>query len=126
TDVFRDYALDYVRESYNEVAIEAATFKGKLMGIPANGGNLDTAPLLWIRTDWLKKLGLSEPKTMDDLLNIIERFVKDDPDGNNKADTFGLTVNKDIFGSIGGLEGFFNGFGAYAYNKETTMWLEDG
>lgn len=45
-----------------------------------------------IRTDWLKKLGLSMPKTTDDVLNIAKAFTEKDPDGNSKNDTFGFAM----------------------------------
>jgi len=44
---------------------------------------------MWIlRKDWLDKLGLSVPKTMDDLYEVAYAFAKKDPDGNGKADTY--------------------------------------
>jgi putative aldouronate transport system substrate-binding protein len=68
----------------------------------------------------LKKLNLPEPKTMDDVVKTAEAFVKQDPDGNGKADTYGLGINKDIFGYYAAMEGFFNGFHAYP-----NIWLKD-
>ncbi len=44
------------------------------------------------RSDWLKKLGLSEPKTIDDLYKMMVAFRDRDPDGNGKADTYGMVV----------------------------------
>ncbi|MBP1994119.1 extracellular solute-binding protein [Paenibacillus eucommiae] len=102
------------------LGIESATFDGKLLGLPVNPGSFDTAPLLWIRTDWLEKVGLPEPKTMDDVFKIAEAFVTQDPDGNNKKDTHGLGAAKDFYGLEPGLEGFFNGY--HAYPKS---WVED-
>jgi putative aldouronate transport system substrate-binding protein len=45
-----------------------------------------------IRTDWLEKVGMEAPKTTDDLYQVAEAFVKQDPDGNNKADTLSMNV----------------------------------
>ena len=50
------------------------------------------ANLLFIRKDWLTKLGLSEPKTWDDVMNVAKAFTTQDPDGNGKADTYGIDV----------------------------------
>ncbi|MET7461858.1 extracellular solute-binding protein [Nonomuraea sp. NPDC005501] len=47
-----------------------------------------------IRKDWLKKLGLEEPKTVDDLYEIAKAFTEKDPDGNGKNDTYGLVIPK--------------------------------
>jgi len=62
--------------------------------------------------DWLKKLNLPAPKTMQDVLNIAQQFTKNDPDGDQKADTFGIAFSKTLWGSPG-LEGFFNAYHAY-------------
>lgn len=102
-------------------ALKSGTFDGKLYGIPKMSSGLGQADVLWVRTDWLKKLGLSEPKTMDDVQKIAEAFVKQDPDGNGKPDTYGLGATKDIFGFFGALEGFFNGYHAYP-----NIWVKTG
>ena len=60
----------------------------------------------------MKKLNLPEPNTMDDLAAIAEAFAKQDPDGNGKADTYGLALTKDI-GLNSSSVGFFNGFGGF-------------
>ncbi|MFB9274682.1 extracellular solute-binding protein [Cohnella cellulosilytica] len=46
------------------------------------------------RKDWLDKLGLQEPKTIDDFYEMLKAFVTQDPDGNGKPDTIGLGVDK--------------------------------
>lgn len=70
-------------------------------------------PLLWLRTDWLTKLGLSEPKTWEEVLQISNAFTTKDPDGNGKADTFGIALSKDIINGYPSLNGFLNAYGAY-------------
>ena len=47
-----------------------------------------------IRKDWLAKLGLQEPKTVDDLYAVAKAFTERDPDGNGKKDTYGLIIPK--------------------------------
>ncbi|MGY4766849.1 extracellular solute-binding protein [Kribbella sp. CWNU-51] len=47
-----------------------------------------------IRKDWLAKLGLKEPQTVDDLYTIAKAFTEQDPDGNGKKDTYGLIIPK--------------------------------
>jgi len=46
---------------------------------------------LWVRKDWLDKLGLEVPKTLEDFKNVAIAFATKDPDGNGKNDTFGFT-----------------------------------
>ncbi|GJM75796.1 hypothetical protein HMSSN036_80120 [Paenibacillus macerans] len=38
--------------------------------------------VLWLRKDWMDKLGLKEPKTLEDVENIITQFIEKDPGGN--------------------------------------------
>ena len=43
-----------------------------------------------IRKDWLTKLGLKEPTTLDEMFEIAKAFTEKDPDGNGKNDTYGV------------------------------------
>ncbi|AOZ96962.1 putative aldouronate transport system substrate-binding protein [Butyrivibrio hungatei DSM 14810] len=44
------------------------------------------------RQDWADALGLAEPKTIDDVYNMLYQFTYGDPDGNGKNDTIGLEM----------------------------------
>ena len=44
----------------------------------------------FIRTDWLKKLGLEVPKTLDEFYKVMVAFKTQDPNGNGKADEIPL------------------------------------
>ncbi|WNR45553.1 type 2 periplasmic-binding domain-containing protein [Paenibacillus roseipurpureus] len=55
--------------------------------------------ILTIRQDWLKKLNLPIPQTTEDLYNTAVAFATKDPDGNGKADTYGMNLS-----FVGGLE----------------------
>lgn len=46
------------------------------------------------RGDWAEKLGLSAPKTVEDVYNMMYQFRNGDPDGNGKKDTYGLALCK--------------------------------
>ncbi|GIN69589.1 hypothetical protein J14TS2_00640 [Bacillus sp. J14TS2] len=45
-----------------------------------------------VRQDWMEKLNLEEPKTLDDFYNVFKAFKEQDPDGNGKDDTYGLAT----------------------------------
>ncbi len=123
TSLYEQYGSELTKDIMSQDggnALKSATFNGKLYGLPNMTSGLGQTHVLWVRTDWLQKLGLSEPKTMDDVIKTAEAFVKQDPDGNNKADTYGLGINKDIFGFYAGMQGFFNGFHAYP-----NIWVKD-
>jgi len=123
SQVFEQYASPLTKEiiSGDPNQMNSATFGGKLMALPRAGSPYDSSQVLWIRADWLKKLGLPEPQTMEDVFNIAAAFTTQDPDGNNKNDTFGLALTKDLHnGGFANLQGFFNGFHAYS-----DIWVKD-
>lgn len=130
TDEWDKYASPYLKEvraaNGKDYGMEAATFNGKLMAIPGTGGGgVDTAHMIWLRTDWLEKLKLESPKTMEDVIRIAEAFTKEDPDGNGEDDTFGMAfVGRNVYDGFAGIEGFMNGYHAYPYAKSVSMWIK--
>ncbi|WP_171644475.1 extracellular solute-binding protein [Paenibacillus phytorum] len=98
TDVYKKYVSPFVKsryDSYDGRVLNRATINGKLMGLP--GTNIaGQHSLTWIRQDWLDKLGMQVPKTLDDLTAVAKAFVEKDPDGNGKNDTVGLTSIPDL------------------------------
>ncbi|MFD2333495.1 hypothetical protein ACFSR7_29900 [Cohnella sp. GCM10020058] len=46
----------------------------------------------YVRKDWLDKLGLSVPKSYDEMVEVMKAFTTGDPDGNKKNDTYGFTA----------------------------------
>lgn len=47
------------------------------------------------RTDWAEAVGITEePKTIEDVYNMMYKFTYEDPDGNGKDDTYGLELTK--------------------------------
>jgi putative aldouronate transport system substrate-binding protein len=125
TKIMDEYLAPFTRDVLyqdNGDAIKSATFDNKLMAIPMTGFGLGSAMVLWIRTDWLDKLGLSIPKTPEEFLAVADAFANRDPDGNGRKDTYGLGIYKDLFeGGFACLEGFFNVYGAYPL-----IWVPGG
>lgn len=116
----------------DELSFNTGKVGGKLMSLPKTGSAIDALPMLYVRMDWLNKLGLPEPKTMQDVLAIAEAFTKRDPDGNSKDDTFGMAIVKTFLTpgqeSVAGLGGFFAGYSAYPkkWVKNASGQLEYG
>ncbi|MDQ6419483.1 extracellular solute-binding protein [Paenibacillus sp. LHD-117] len=54
---------------------------GERMGIPVLDYAYNHDYLLWIRQDWLDKLGLQAPKTMEELEAVMDKFKNANPDG---------------------------------------------
>jgi putative aldouronate transport system substrate-binding protein len=65
---------------------------GKTYGIYRTRPLLRSAVVF--RKDWLAKVGLQEPQTVDDLYRMAKAFTERDPDGNGKKDTYGLIIPK--------------------------------
>lgn len=74
---------------YNENSRLFATFKGKCYGFSTPGGRVQKNEGMLIRKDWLDKLKLPVPKTIDEYLDVMRAFTLDDPDGNGRNDTYG-------------------------------------
>jgi len=130
TSVYEQFASPLVKENLevnNKIALEAASYNGKLMAIPntSRGGGVDGVPMIWLRADWLANLGLEPPKTMQDVLEISRAFTEDDPDKNGQNDTFGLAIGKNVYDGFAGVEGFFAGYHAYPHSTTTTMWVKN-
>jgi putative aldouronate transport system substrate-binding protein len=115
TQAYNDYAGDFLKDVMtrpgSDAALKLSSYEGKLYAIPWFLNCTDDTKNIWIRYDWLQKLGLPEPKTMQDVLNIAEAFVKNDPDGNGQADTIGFPMYSDALGTA--MLAYFNGFHAY-------------
>jgi putative aldouronate transport system substrate-binding protein len=119
TPYFETHANKDIQSAYeatNGIALQAATINGKIMGIPNVQPQADAPIMVWVRQDWLDKLGLEGPQTVDDLENVVRAFVEQDPDGNGEADTVGLTGTKMpvlIPSNLHGFDGIFNAYGAF-------------
>jgi putative aldouronate transport system substrate-binding protein len=87
-----------------------AKIKGKNYGIP-RPRPLEGAWGVHVRKDWLDKLGLKVPESMDDIYAVAKAFTEKDPDGNGKPDSYGLTGNVDAegMGALGWVENVFVG-----------------
>ncbi|MET0424715.1 MAG: extracellular solute-binding protein [Actinoplanes sp.] len=69
-----------------------ATVNGKTYGIYRVRPLLRSAVV--IRKDWLAKVGLPLPESVDDLQRIAKAFTEQDPDGNGRKDTYGMILPK--------------------------------
>ncbi|MCM3039348.1 extracellular solute-binding protein [Paenibacillus motobuensis] len=127
TDAYEKTASDRIKEiydSYGGRVLDSAKFDGKLMAIPTT--EISHGPgILWLRKDWMDKLGLQEPKSLEDVENIITQFIEKDPGGNGSGKTVGLVVdNENVAGVSGGQYSLNNIFALHgAYPKQ---WMDDG
>ena len=91
---FDDYASDtlkgYVESGGDKLKECITNDKGEMMAIPAPSMMVGEMNEMWIRQDWLDKLGLEVPRTWDEMAAVAEAFVTQDPDGNGEDDTIGI------------------------------------
>jgi len=71
----------------NPIIIRNASINGRLYGVPRERPVVRRAFIY--RRDWLAKLGLSEPKSVDDFYRVADALTNKDPNGDGKNDTFG-------------------------------------
>ncbi|MDF2658654.1 MAG: extracellular solute-binding protein [Paenibacillus sp.] len=72
-------------------AFAKATYDGRILGVPIEN-NLLAINALQIRSDWLAKLQLPIPETIDEFERVLQAFKERDPDGNGIDDTVPLSV----------------------------------
>ncbi|MDQ8736784.1 extracellular solute-binding protein [Paenibacillus sp. LHD-38] len=127
TKVYEKYVTPEIKKFYQATdnkVIDSATYGGKLLAIPSVGIQADAPSMLWVRQDWLDKLGLQPPKNIGELRGMLKAFVEQDPDGNGSADTIGLTGNNvNLSAQGGGLHDFKGIF--IAFKSYPLTWVKD-
>ncbi|QJC50401.1 extracellular solute-binding protein [Paenibacillus albicereus] len=131
TDLFQQVQSQQVKdimESTGGRAMENASYKGRMVSLPNITVDTDGVHLLWVRKDWLDKLGLPVPKTAAD----IEKTAKAFKDGKlGGANTIGIAgPSKNTFpyatflassNNLGGFDPLFSAKDAYP-----GYWLDNG
>jgi putative aldouronate transport system substrate-binding protein len=118
------YAPQNIKDLYAKYPDGFNMFKssGKTYGIPMYE-SLTGGTIFWVRQDWLKKLNLPDPKTIDDMDKVFDAFTNQDPDGNGKKDTFGLALS--MLDRVNGTRATVDWvFGAYG-NNMPFQWTKD-
>lgn len=96
SSVYEECTTERIKEmykSYGTSLLDSATFDGKLYAFPdtvIDHGSM----LLWLRSDWMEKLGVQEPTTLDEGMDIIRQFVEHDMAGNHK--TIGIACSTNL------------------------------
>lgn len=123
-------------------AWDSTTYDGKQYSVAHNIYDLNIWGIFY-RKDYLDKLGLAVPETLDEYAEVMRAMTTNDPDGNGNADTFGrafmtsIKFDDDIFHAFDVAVGHHaNGFwrdrgGKLALDwvqpsmKEAWLWLKD-
>jgi putative aldouronate transport system substrate-binding protein len=101
---------------------------GKIYGMPqwVDCYHCSYQAKLWMNSTWLKKLGLEQPKTTEDMVKVLRAFKTQDPNGNGKADEIPLSASvRDAL-----IPYFMNAFiynpQGTSGNNNSTLVLKDG
>ncbi|MBP1989930.1 extracellular solute-binding protein [Paenibacillus eucommiae] len=89
---------------------DGVMLNGKMMGIPRYWMEGASFFLPAYNQKWLTAIGYDHaPKTLDEFVDVLYKFTNDDPDGNNKKDTYGMTDRGKDF-SMGSFTAIFSAF----------------
>lgn len=121
TDIYNEYASDAMKAMVNSsdgIAIDNVSYGGRMYGLTSTSDG--DREMTWIRKDWLDKLNLEVPQTMEELEAVARAFVENDVSGKG---TIGIAGPQSggllnaTFLNNGtnnyGFDSFFNGFEAY-------------
>lgn len=118
TEVYEKYGTERLKQIYdsNPGLLEGVTFDGKLYALPET--TLPSAPLTWIRKDWLDELGLPEPKSLADLEAVAKAFIDNKMGGEN---TVGIVATQ----QGGSLYSTFLSSGDHFLNLSSVFFAKD-
>lgn len=93
-DMIQKYSVGYKKllEQYPELKKAGTMSDGKMYQFGRINSILPQRGVV-IRQDWLEKLKLETPKTVDDYYKVAKAFAEQDPDGNGKKDTYGIALS---------------------------------
>lgn len=122
TAAYEECTSDTIKEiydSYGSELLESVTLDGKIMALPSTQVYYGCS-LFWVRQDWIDELGIEEPKTLDDVEQIVLAFRENNMGGEGNI---GLACMAGLVGtgsSNYSLDPVFGVFGAYPQ-----IWVED-
>lgn len=119
TEAYETYASPLLRKALEYgggSGFAPARKDGKIYGLPVPNDYYENVAIMYIRKDWLDKLGLQPPKTIDELYDVAKAFAERDPDGNGKADTYGMALDNTLGMGFDGV--------ATAYQAYRATWIK--
>lgn len=127
TDSYNNCMSDTIKNiygSYGRDILNVVTFGGKIMAIPET--NISDGPnLIWLRKDWMDALGLSAPRTLSDVEEIIRQFKEKDPGHNGAGNTVGLVCDTSLCGGCGYSSEYTLDIIFAAYGAFPKQWIYD-
>ncbi|MFX3635898.1 MAG: extracellular solute-binding protein [Candidatus Pristimantibacillus sp.] len=92
-----------------DLAWSDSSIKGKNYVIPRYYPSYGGGAFPLLRKDWMDKLGVKTPTTLDQLYDVLKAFKEGDPNGNGLADEIPFSANYDTlnfaYGVFNGVQG---------------------
>ncbi len=126
TDVFEEYASDQLKQyvrSGGDALMDAISYNGEMYAIPAPEITAGGVNIMWIRQDWLDQLGLEVPRSVDEVIDVAQKFVEAKLGGDNTIGIIGPASGDQLVNIGGNRWGLDPIFGAY--NSYPEYWLEN-
>lgn len=123
TEVYEECTTWRIKDmyaSYTDALLNSGKYGGKLYGFPDTV--IDHGPtLLWMRKDWMDKLGMEEPADMEEAMNYILEFVNQDAAGN--GETIGLACTPEL---VAGSSETYSADGIFSmFHASPRKWVQD-
>ena len=87
-DLSGEFAQISDKAFLSDADLKVAIYEGRMIIFPIQRVQM----AFGARTSWLEKVGEPFPKTWADVKRVSQKFMTEDPDGNGKADTFGIAI----------------------------------
>ena len=117
---FAPSVFDYINH-YVPGAWAYSRFEDQNWGVPNwNHAHMSSRQAVY-RGDWLEKIGEEVPVTLDEFHTVLKKFAQEDPDGNGKNDTYGITAASASYS--GYFDEIFAAFGCLPFDWQEA---EDG
>ncbi|HML48995.1 MAG TPA: hypothetical protein PKE04_19825 [Clostridia bacterium] len=109
-----------------DISWNAMKVNGEIYGIPQ--ATVMRADGYFVRKDWVDALGVALPEdgylTLDEMYDLLHKLTYDDPDGNGKADTFGIVATATSDGALSPLfQDAFDLMGWQKYEDEEYPYM---
>jgi putative aldouronate transport system substrate-binding protein len=126
-DLIDQYAPNFkaIVEARPEILNFITATDGHIYGLPSiqDCYHCTYSQKMWINQDWMDKLGLKTPETIDDFYNVLVAFRDQDPNGNGQKDEIPLAGCKETEGWFQSVTGFI--LNAFVYDSGVYNQIKD-
>lgn len=116
---YKNY-LTQIEESYPTLK-QVGMYEGEMLGYGRCGNCYNGTAVLWVRQDWLDKVGKTIPTTIDELVDVAQAFVDAKLGGENTVGLEFYNIGDAIIAAYGAVMGAWNQQADGSYVKGDVM-----